>query len=169
MRKVTFEKELENEPDIDLSDEEDSKAKDHSPRKLSLSPTQFLQSRATGPLRRSWAMGQEPIGNPLVFASPVQVSEANGREASVVEAVACEVASGVITTQLQDTQGIPQGSPSVSFPSPSYNLPPAERTQAPRRSLTADQIQAGSGRSPLIPPSKTLSGTWHCYPHECPH
>jgi hypothetical protein len=54
-RKEALEKELEDESDIDLTDEEGSKAKDLSPRKTSLSPTQFLQSRALKPLNRNMA------------------------------------------------------------------------------------------------------------------
>ncbi len=156
MRKVALEKELENEPDIDLTDEEDSKAKDPSPRKLSLSPTQFLQSRVTGPLNRSRAMRLEAMENPPFFASPVQVFEAKGNEASVdvpVETAACVIASGANSIQ-RDKQGHPQGSSSVSPPSPSFNLSPAERAQVLRRSLAADLIQAGSGRSLLIPPAR---------------
>jgi hypothetical protein len=156
MRKVALEKEMENESDIDLSDEEDSKAKDPSPRKLSLSPTQFLQSRATGPLNRNRAMRPEGMKNPSVFASPAQVQEAKESGASVdvpVEAVACVIASGANSVQ-QDKQGHTQGSSSVSPPSPSYNLPPAERAQVLRRSLAADLIQAGSGRSLLTPPAR---------------
>ncbi len=56
---LALDKELEDESDIDLTDEEGSKAKDPSPRKTSLSPTQFLQSRATRPLNRSMAKHRE--------------------------------------------------------------------------------------------------------------
>ena len=96
--------------------------------------------------------------NPLVFASPVQVLEAKGKGASVdvpVEAVACVIASGANSIQ-RDKQGHPQGSSSVSPPSPSFNLPPAERAQVLRRSLAADLIQAGSGRSLLTPQRDTF-------------
>ena len=77
-RKEALAKELQDESDVDLTDEEGSKAKDPSPRKISLSPTQFLQSRAIRPLNRSTTKQSEAIGNSLVFASPVQVLEANG-------------------------------------------------------------------------------------------
>jgi hypothetical protein len=82
--------------------------------------------------------------------------EAKGRGATVdvpVEAVACVVASGANSIQ-RDKQGHPQESSSVSPPSPSFNLPPAERAQVLRRSLAVDLIQAGSGRSLLIPPAR---------------
>jgi hypothetical protein len=168
-RSELLEQELNNDPDLTLSDESVDK-EDAGSRKLSLSPTQFLQSRATGPLNRSGAMRQEAMENPPAFASPVQVLEAKGKGASVevpVEAVACVIASGANSIQ-RDKQGHPQGSSSVSPSSPSFNLPPAERAQVLRRSLAADLIQAGSGRS-LLTPSETLSGAWHCYLHECPH
>jgi hypothetical protein len=85
--------------------------------------------------------------------APIQVSEEKGKEAAIVEAVACEVASGVITTQ-QDIQGIPQGSPSIYFPSPTLNMPPTEHAQALHRNLTAELIHAGSGRSLLTSPAR---------------
>jgi hypothetical protein len=144
--------ELDNEPDVTLSDESVDK-EDSGSRKLSLSPTQFLQSRATGLLNRSRSMRQEAMENPSAPTAPIQVSEAKGKEAAVdvpVEAVACEVASGVNTTQ-QDDQGLPQGSPSVSFPSPTFNMPPTEHVQALHCNLAAELIHAGSGRSPHLP------------------
>ncbi len=70
-RKEALAKELEDESDIDLTDEESSKAKDPSPRKTSLSPTHFLQSRASTPLNRNTARKLVPKGNSLVFATPV--------------------------------------------------------------------------------------------------
>ncbi len=54
------------------------------------------------------------------------------------------------TTQ-HDNQGIPRGSPSVSFPFPTFNLPPTEHAQALHRNLAAELIHAGSGRSTLLP------------------
>jgi hypothetical protein len=86
-------------------------------------------------------------------AAPAQVSEAKGNEVFVdspVEAVTCEVESGVNTTQ-QDNQGLPQGSPSVSFLSSTFNMPPTEHAQALKRNLAAELILAGSGRSPFLP------------------
>jgi hypothetical protein len=71
----------------------------------------------------------------------------------IVEAIAVEVSSGVNKTQ-QDNQGIPQGSPSVPFPSPTFNMPPREHAQALHRNLAAELTHAGSGRSPLIPPAR---------------
>jgi hypothetical protein len=90
---------------------------------------------------------------PSALTAPMQVLEAKGKEASVdvpVEAVACEVVSGVNTIQL-DNQGHPQGSSSVSLPSPTFNMPPTEHAQALHRNLAAKLIHAGSGRSPLLP------------------
>jgi hypothetical protein len=89
------------------------------------------------------------------LSTPTQVLKAKGMEASVdvpvdVEAVACVVASGVNTIQL-DYQGHPQGS---SFTSPlpsSFNMPPTEHAQALHRNLAAELIHAGAGRSPLLP------------------
>ncbi len=147
---------MDDESDIALTDEEDPEARDSRPRKLSLSPTQYLQSRAKKPLSRSQAMLQEAMENPPVFASPFQVLEAKGKGASadvLVEAVACVSASGANSIQ-RDNQGHPQGSSSVSLSSPSYNLPPAELAQELRRSLAAGLIQSGSGRSLSTPPAK---------------
>jgi hypothetical protein len=53
-RRELLAQELEDESDITLSDESADK-EDSGSRKLSLSPTQFLQSRATGLLNRSRA------------------------------------------------------------------------------------------------------------------
>jgi hypothetical protein len=130
-RKKDLDKELDEESDITLSD--DSIDKDDSrSRKLSLSPTQFFDSKVTGALNRSSSKQQE---------ASVDVP---------VEAVACVSASGVNSIQ-RDNQGHPQGSSFVSPPSPSYNLPPTENAQALNRSLAAELIQAGSGRSPFLP------------------
>jgi hypothetical protein len=120
-RKEALEKEVNEEPDISLSDDDRQKNVPAS-RKTSLSPTQFLESKALGPLTGSIGMRQRAMERLSARTAPIQVSEAKGKEAAVdvpVEAVACEVASGVNTTQ-QDNQGIPQGSPSVSFPSPTF-------------------------------------------------
>ncbi len=151
-RREGLAKELDEESDINLSDE-DLEVKDSGSRKLSLSPTQFLESKALGALRGSSAMQQRAMERLSALTAPIQVSEAKGKEAAVVvpvEAVACEVASGVNTTQL-DNQGLPQGSPSVSFSSPTFNMPPTEHAQALHRNLAAELIHAGSGRSPLLP------------------
>jgi hypothetical protein len=149
MRKQALEKELEDEPDIALTPE----VRDPSPRKPSLSQTQYLQSRATVPLGRSRSSRQQAMENPSVCSSPIQVAKAKGSEACgnfPVESVACEVSPGGNMTQ-QDVQGHPQGSSSVSPPSPSFNLLPTERSQALHCSLAADLIQAGSRKPPPIP------------------
>jgi hypothetical protein len=153
MRKVALQKEVDEESGISLSDD-DRQETEPASRKTSPSPTQFLQSKATGPLNRSRAMGQDAMGNPLVFASPVQVLEAKGNGASddvPVVAVACVIASGASSVQ-RDKQGHPQGSSSVSFSSPTFNMPLAEHAQALQRNLAAELIRAGSGRSPLLSP-----------------
>ncbi len=154
-RSEALQKELDDESDISLSDD-DRQETEPAFRKTSLSPTQFLQSKATGALNRSRTTRQEAMGNPLVFATPVQVLEAKGNGASdevPVEAVACVVASGANSVQ-RDEQGHPQGSSSVSFPSPSFNLPPTERAQVLHRSLAAELTLAGTGTSPLIPQAR---------------
>ncbi len=131
-RKEALEKELQVESDVDLSDEEGSKAKDPSPRKTSLSPTQFLQSRATRPLNRNMTRRSEAKGNSLVFATPVQVLEAKGMGASLdvpCEEEASTVASGSILIQRDD-----QGSSSFSL------FPPLRSTcrlQSVRQCFTA--------------------------------
>jgi hypothetical protein len=124
-----------------------------NPRKLSLSPTQFLQSRTPGSLSRSREMRQAAMDSPLVFASPVQVLEAKGNGASDVApvvAVACVIAPGANSVQ-RDDQGHLQESSSVSFPSPTFNMPTTEHAQALHRNLAAELIRAGSGSSPLLP------------------
>jgi hypothetical protein len=93
---------------------------------------------------------------PFALLTPTQVVKAKGIEAPVevpvdVEAVACVVASGVNTIQL-DNQGHPQRSSSVSLSSPTFNMPSSEHAQALHRNLAAELIHAGSGRSPLLPP-----------------
>jgi hypothetical protein len=71
-RREDLKEELDDESDITLSDNGSDK-EDSAQRKISLSPTQFLQSRATRPLNRNLAMRQETMENPLVLASPMQV------------------------------------------------------------------------------------------------
>jgi hypothetical protein len=153
-RREDLAKELEEESDIELSDE-DLEVKDSGSRKLSLSPTQFLESKVLGALRGSSAMQQRAMERLSALTAPIQALGAKGKEASVfdvpVEAVASVIASGANSIQ-RDDQGHPQGSSSVSPPSPSFNLPPTERAQVLHRSLAAELIQAGSGTSPLIPP-----------------
>ncbi len=150
-RKEALEKELNEESAISPSDD-DRQMKASASRKPPLSPTQSLDSKALGPLTGSDRIRQRAMESLSARTAPIQVSEAKGIEASVVEAVACEVASGVITTQ-QDIQGIPQGFPSVSFPSPTFNMLPKEHAQALHRNLAAELIHAGSGRS-LLPPQR---------------
>jgi hypothetical protein len=154
-RKEDLEKELEDESDITLSDDSSDK-EDSAQQKLSLSPTQFLESKATGTLRRSKRMQQRAMESLSALNAPIQVIEAKGKEDSVdvpVEAVASVIASGANSIQ-RDNQGLPQGSSSVSPSSPSFNLPPIEGAQLLHRSLAAELIQAGSGTSPLIPPTR---------------
>ncbi len=151
MRRVALQKEVDEESSISLSDD-DRQETEPASRKTSPSPTQFLQSKATGPLNKSRAMGQDALGNLLVFASPAQVLEAkeNGASDDVpVGAVACVIASGASSVQ-RDKQGHPQGSSSFSFPSPTYNMPSAEHAQALQRNFAAELIRAGSERSPLL-------------------
>jgi hypothetical protein len=151
-RKEDLEKELENESDITLSDDSSDK-EDSAQRKLSLSPTQFLESKATGPLKGSRAtMQQRAMERLSALNAPTQVIEAKAEEDSAavpVEAVASVIASGANSIE-RDNQGLLQGSSSVSPSSPSFNLPPIERAQLLHRSLAAELIQAGSGTSPLI-------------------
>jgi hypothetical protein len=144
-------KELDEESDINLSDE-DFEVKDSGSRKLSLSPTQFLESKVLGSLRGSIAMQQRAMERLSALTAPIQVLDAKGKEASAdvpVEAVACVVASDANSIQ-RDNQGHPHGSSSVSPPSPSFNLPPTEHAQALNRNLAAELILAGSGRSPSL-------------------
>jgi hypothetical protein len=85
------------------------------------------------------------------LSTPARVLEAKRMETSVdVEAVACVVASGVNTTQL-DNQGHPQGSSSVSPPPSSFNMLPTEHVQALHRNLAAELIHTGTGKSPILP------------------
>jgi hypothetical protein len=151
-RKEALVKELEDVSDIDLTDEESAKAKDPSPRKTSLSPTQFLQSRASTPLSSNTARKLVPKGNSLVVATPVQVLEVRRSGASLDvpnEEFASTDASGAISIQ-QDQQG----SSSASFPSPSFNMPPTEHAQALQRNLAAELILAGTGTPPFISPAR---------------
>jgi hypothetical protein len=60
------------------------------------------------------------------------------------------VESSVDTIQLGN-QGHPLGSSSTSPPPPSFNMPPTEHAQTLHRNLAAELIQAGSGKSPLLP------------------
>jgi hypothetical protein len=155
-RREDLAKELDNESDVTLSDESVDKENSGS-RNLSLSPaeTQFLASKAKGPLNRSSSKQHGTMESRSALATPVQVLEAKGKEASVdvpVEAVASVIVSGANSIQ-RGNQGRAQGSSSVSPPSPSFNLPPTERAQVLHSSLAAELIQAGSGTSPLIPPA----------------
>jgi hypothetical protein len=64
--------------------------------------------------------------------TPTQVVKAKGKDATVdvpVGTVAYVVATGVNKIQL-DNQGHPQGSSSVSLPSPTFNMLPTEHAQA---------------------------------------
>ncbi len=74
-RREDLKKELEDESDITLSDNGSDK-ENSAQRKIFLSPTQFLQSRATRPLNRSLAMRQETMENPLVLASRLRQLQA---------------------------------------------------------------------------------------------
>ncbi len=154
-RSEALQKELDEEPDISLSDDDHQETEpaflretEPASRKSSLSPTQFLQSKAAEPLSRRRAVGREAMGNPLVFASPVQGFEAKGKGASLDvqnEEVASRAASGATSIQR-----VNQGSSSVSFPSPSFNMPPTEHAQALQRNLAAELILAGTGTPPLF-------------------
>jgi hypothetical protein len=152
-RKEARAKEFENVSDDDLADEEGSKAKDPSPRKTSLSPTQFLESKAQGPLTGTGGMQRRAMERLSSRAAPIQDSEAKGMDSVSVEAIAVEVSSGVNKTQ-KDNQGTPQGSLSVSFPSPTFNMLSTEHAQALQRNLAAELILAGTGTSPLISPAR---------------
>jgi hypothetical protein len=105
-RREALQKELDEVSDISLSDD-DRQGTEPASRKISLSPTQFLQSIAISPHNGSRAKGQEAIGNPLVFASPIQVLEAKGTGASLdvpSDEEASTVASGASLIQ-RDDQG----------------------------------------------------------------
>ncbi len=151
-RKEALEKELNEEADISDGDD-DRQMKASASRKTSLSPTQFLESKALRPLTGSGRVQQRAMESLSSRTAPIQVSEAKRMDSVIVEAIAFEVAPGVNKIQ-QDNQGIPQGSPSVPFPSPTFNMPPTEHAQALHRNLAADLIHAGSGRFPLIPPAR---------------
>jgi hypothetical protein len=69
-RKEALEKELEDESDLTLSDDSSDK-EDSAQRKLSLSPTQFLESKATGPLRGSRASQQRAMERPSAPNAPI--------------------------------------------------------------------------------------------------
>ena len=78
-RKEALEKELEDESDLTLSDDSCDK-EDSAQRKLSLSPTQFLESKATGPLSGSRAMQQRAMERLSAPNAPIQVIEAKAAE-----------------------------------------------------------------------------------------
>jgi hypothetical protein len=108
-RKEDLEKELEDESDITLSDDSSDK-EDSAQRKISLSLTQFLESKATGPLNGSRAMQQRAMARlSALNNAPIQVIESKGEEDAVdipVEAVASVIASGANSFQ-RDNQGLP--------------------------------------------------------------
>ncbi len=167
-RKLALQKELDDESDIPLKDEENAEEQIPKPRTLSLSPSEFdfLQRRSTKPLGSNLSILQGAMGNPPVFSSPSQDSEGKRKEASAdvpSEAIASMIASGAISVQ-RDSQGLPQGSSSFSIPSPTFNLPPTERAQVLQRSLAAELFQPGSGRSLPIT-RETLAGARHGHPH----
>jgi hypothetical protein len=121
-RKEALEKELDEESDITLSDDSSDRRDSGGSRKLSLSPTQFLGSLATGPLTVSRPRQLGSMERPSALSTPTQVLEAKRKETSVdvpvdVEAVACVVTSGVNTIQL-DNQGHPQARILFYLPSP---------------------------------------------------
>jgi hypothetical protein len=150
--KEDLEKELDVESDITISDDSSDK-KDSRTRKLSLSPTQFFDSKVTGALNRSSSKQQEAMEIPFALMTSTQVVKAKGKGVSVdvpVEAVACVVATGLGPIQL-DNQRHSQGSSSVSPPLSSFNMPPTEHVQALHRNLTAELIHTGAGKSPLLP------------------
>jgi hypothetical protein len=152
MRKEALAKELNAEADI-RDGEDVRQMKAPTSRKTSLSPTQFLESKAQGPLAGTGGMQRRAMERLSSRAAPIQGSEAKGMDSVIVEAIAIEVSSGGNKTQ-KDNQGIPQGSPSVSFPSPTFNMPSTEHAQALQRNLVAELILAGTGTSPLIPPAR---------------
>jgi hypothetical protein len=138
----------------------------------SLSPTQLLESKATGPLRGSRAMQQRAMKRLSALNAPIQVIEAKAEEDSVdvpVEAVASVIVSGANSIQ-RDNQGLPQRSSSVSPSSPSFNLPPIYRACAIASPQSCSRADSGRiWNIPSYPPSEIFSGAWHCYLHECPH
>jgi hypothetical protein len=73
--KEALEKELEDESDLTLYDDSSDK-EDSAQRKLSLSPTQFLESIATGALKGSRAVRQRAMERPSALNAPIQVIEA---------------------------------------------------------------------------------------------
>ena len=161
-RKEALQKELDEESDISLSDD-DRQGTEPASRKTSLSPTQFLQSKAEGPLTGIGSMRWRAKESFSPRVAPIQVLEAKGTGASLDvprDVEASTVASGASLIQRDD-----QGSSSFSLPSPSFNLPPAERAPVLHRNLAAELILAGTGTPPLISPA--LSGAWHCYLHDC--
>jgi hypothetical protein len=170
MRKEALQKELDEESDIHLIDEEGAEATDTNPRKSSLSPlpppSQFLQSKATKPLNRSATKQPEAMGNSLVFATPAQDSEGNRKEASAdvpIEAVTSMIVSGAISVQ-RDSQGLLLGSSSRSIPPPcvqptTYRMCASASTQSCSRAVSAWIWKI----SPYYP-RETLAGARHGHP-----
>ncbi len=73
-RKQALQKEVGEESDISLSDD-DRQEKEPVSRKTSLSPTQFLESKALGPLTGSIGMQQRAMERLSARTAPTQVSE----------------------------------------------------------------------------------------------
>jgi hypothetical protein len=166
-RKEAREKELNEESDIsDGGDDQQMKAL--ASRKTSLSPTQFLESRALGPLTGTGSMQRRAMESLSSRAAPIQVSGAKGMESVIVEAIAFEVASGVNKTQ-QDNRGIPTRIPFCLLSLPHFQHV-SNRACASASSQSCSRIDScWVWKIPSYSPSETLSGAWHCYPHEYPH
>ncbi len=150
-RKEALKKELDEVSDISLSDD-DRQGTEPASRKTSLSPTQFLRSKAEGPLTGIGSMRRRTKESFSSRVAPIQVLEAKGIGASLdvpSDEEASTVASGASLIQRDD-----QGSSSFSLPSPSFNPPPAERAPVLHRSLAAELILAGTGTPSLIPPAR---------------
>jgi hypothetical protein len=97
MRKEALANELNAEADI--SDGEDGRQmKAPTSRKTSLSPTQFLESKAQGPLTGTGGMQRRTMERLSPRAAPIQDSEAKGMDSVIVEAIAVEVLSGANRT-----------------------------------------------------------------------
>ena len=79
-RKEALQKELDEESDISLSDD-DRQGTEPASRKTSLSPTQFLRSRAEGPLTGIGSMRRRAKESLSPRLAPIQVLEAKGRGA----------------------------------------------------------------------------------------
>ncbi len=109
-RREELEKDLDEDSDPTLS-EDSSDEKDSGSRKISLSPTQYLASFATGALGGSKPARQSSMERPSARSSAMQALGAKLKETSCnvpVEAVACVVELGVDTIQLGN-QGHPRG------------------------------------------------------------